>query len=470
MKRTRQTRQPTGFSRRSFLKRGLGGLAAGAIGFPTIIPGRVLARDGRPGANDRIVLGMIGVGTMGSQHVNNFSKDCPVAAIADAFLPHAETNAKWLQENKRVAEGAKVDLHQDYRHLLDRKDIDAVVIATPLHWHALQVVHAAQARKHIYCEKPLSYSIWEGRQMVNAVNKYKVVLQTGSQQRTSPRTYNGISHIRNGTLGKIRRVLAHNYRGPQEIDWPAMDIPDGLDWDLWCGPARKHDYNYSIMTNHPKAQPCWSGVKPFSGGDVTDWGTHGLDLIQWGLNADDSGPLEVWVEGDPYTPMVSTPENPGGRRGGPQSPKIFMNYPDDVVVEFDGGELSGGEFIGEHGRIRVTREVVSSDPRDLVAKPVENPTVEIYRGADYPRANSHGQDWLNRIRDGGRPVAHVEAGHRSASVCHLANIARWVSGITGETGHKLQWDAQAERFTNSEEGNRFLRPPMREGYQIPETV
>ena len=386
--------------RRTFLKQSI---AAGTVGFPTIIPSRVLARNGNEGANDRITLGMIGVGIMGSVHVQNFSNLCNIAAIADANIPHAERSAKWMKDNDRIPAGHKIDVYQDYRHILERDDIDAVVIASPQHWHALHVVRAAQAGKHMYCEKPLTYSIWEGRQLVKAVEKYNVVLQTGSQQRSGPITHNGITHIRNGSLGKISKALGQNYAGPQEINWPAMPIPDGLDWDLWCGPAQKIDYNFNIMTNNRNAQPCWSGVKPFSGGDVTDWGTHGIDMIQWALNADQGGPEEIWVEGEPYTPWISTPEKPGGRRGGPKSPIVHMKYPGGIHLEMDGGPSSGGRFIGENGTIDVTRGRVTSDPRELTGQPIDNPADEIHRGREYAAATATAKTGSTASRTAANP-------------------------------------------------------------------
>ncbi len=454
-------------ARRTFLKSGMAGLAAGAVGFPMILSRRVLGGGGETGANERVVLGMIGVGIMGSSHVRGFSNDCSIAAIADAYLPHAERSAKWLREE---GHGDSVDAIQDYRRLLERKDIDAVVISTPAHWHALQCIHSAQAGKDVYCEKPLTNSVWEGRKLVEAVEKYKIVLQTGSQQRSGRMEHVGITHVRNGTLGKISRVLAHNYRSPQENGHPGEPVRDGLDWDLWCGPAEKPDYNYAIWTNNQNAEPCWSGVRLFSGGDMADWGAHGVDMIQWALNMDHGGPEEVWVEGEPFVPMISTPENPGGRRGGPQKPKVFMKYPRDITLEFEGADMSGGVFIGEHGSITVSRSNFSSDPEELVTRPLENPADEIHRGFDYARSYNHGQDWLNCIKTRSRPVAHAEAGHRTASVCHLANIARWVSGITGKTGFRLKWDAQAERFTNSDIANQFLKHNARKGYEIGEEV
>jgi len=459
-------------NRRSFLKRSL---AVSAIGFPTIIPSGVLGRDGAPGANDRITLGMIGVGNMGGVHVQNFSSDANIAAIADAYLPHANERLKWLHDNERVAEGTNPVVYQDYRRILERDDIDAVVIASPQHWHALHTIHAAQAGKHVYCEKPLTYSVWEGRQIVKAVSKYNIVLQTGSQQRSSLSTYLPLSHVRNGTIGKIKRVLAANLASPQENGWPGMDVPSGLDWDLWCGPSPKPDYHIAIRTNRQQAdpQPCWSGIRLYSGGDITDWGTHGFDMIQCGLGADASGPTEVWVEGDPFVPMLSTPDNPGGRRGGPKSPKVFMQYPNDVLVEFAGGDRSGGVFIGENGQISVTRGRASGKNEEvdqLIRRPVENPTDEIYRGPEHARRVNHADNWLACIKDGTDPTATAETGHRSATVAHLANIVRWTSGITGETGQKLKWDSVNERFTNSDVANQFLRTPYRKGYEVPENV
>ena len=446
------------------------GVAASALAFPTILPSRVLGRNGNPGANDRLVFGVIGVGNMGTGHVQNFSKRGSIAAIADAYLPHAEENAKWLADNDRVGKGNTVEVVQDYRKLLERDDIDAVIIASPQHWHALQSIHAAQAGKDIYCEKPITYSIWEGRQVVKAVEKHNVVFQTGSQQRSSHVSHLGLTHVRNGTIGKIRRVLASNYRSPQDNGWPGMPVHDGLDWDLWCGPAQKPEFNHAIWSNKGNVQPCWSGIRLFSGGDMTDWGSHGIDMIQWGLGMDLAGPEEVWVEGEPFKPMVSTPEQPGGRRGGPNSPKVFMRYPGGTILEFEGGHESGGTFIGENGQISVTRQNVQSDPPELTRQPLENPGDEIYRGHEYARSTDHAQDWMNAVKERRNPVANAETGHRTATVCHLGNIARWVSGITGETGHKLKWDAAAERFTNSDEANRFVRTPSRKGYEIPEVV
>ncbi len=434
-------------SRRSFLRAGVVA-GATAVGMPHFIPARAM------GANNRIVLGGIGVGNQGSGLVRAFARSCDVAAIADVYLPRAEEIAKSV--------GAK-HVYQDYRKLLERQDIDAVIVATPIHWHALNCIHAAQAGKDIFCEKPLSYSILEGRRIVEAVRKYRRVLQTGIQQRSGRTEYDGIMHVRNGTLGKLTRVVATNFYSPMEPRHPEQAVPEGLDWDMWCGPAEPPPYNYVIWDN--RSNPSWVSIRPFSGGNMSDRGGHGLDVAQWGMGLDDSGPEEVWVEGEPFETMYSTPDNPGGRQRGVGSPKVWMRFPGDVLLELgDGPDWSGVRFIGEKGSITVTRGHASSDPPELIAEPVADPEVELYQSP------GHHRDWLDCIRERRDPVAPAEAGHRSATICNLGNIVRWVSEVTGETGQRLRWDAVNERFTNSPEGNRFLHRPERSEYALPDQV
>ena len=454
-----------GLGRRAFIRRAVAG-AAGFAAVPMTVPRHVLGAQGRPGANDRIVLGAIGVGRMGSGLLPAFAKKpgCTVGAVSDVYLPRAQEVAA----KNRVAL-----VFQDYRALLERGDVDAVVIATPHTWHALHSIHAAQAGKDIYCEKPLTYSIAEGRRLVEVVRKTKRVLQTGSQQRSGRREQIGCMLVRGGAIGKVSRVLAMNYASPMEPNHPEQPIPEGLDWDRWCGPAEKLPYNFLIWSNG--TNPSWTSIRPFGGGVMTDWGGHGLDMAQWGLDMDAGGPEEVWTEGEPFAPVHSTPERPGARHSGPQAPVVFMKYPGGIVMElscFPGNDHalnnSGVTFIGERGSLTVVRGALSSNPPELALQKPGEGAAEIYRGEEYARKNDHHQDWLNAIRERRDPVAHAEAGHRSASVCHLGNIARWVSHVTGETGRKLRWDAQRERFTSSEEANRFVNPPRREGYALPE--
>ncbi len=421
-----------------------------AVAAPCIVPSHAF------GANDRVVLGAIGVGKRGGmgQLGRDFASRARYAAVADVYLPRAHAFAK--------SSGAQ-HVYHDYRELLERNDVDAVVIATPHRWHAINSIHAAQAGKDIYCEKPQTYSIPEGRRIVQAVRKYKRVFQTGSQQRSGRNEYVGCMHVRNGSLGKVTKVLATNYHGPMVPNYPKQDIPQGLDWDMWCGPADPPDFNFVIWDN--SSNPSWVSIQPFSGGEMTDWGAHGYDMAQWGLGMDESGPVEVWTEGEPFKSMISTPEKPGGRHRGPSGPKVIMKYPGDVIMELSGGPgHSGVRFIGEKGSIDVTRGRVSASSPELIAGPLDDAKVQLYR------SENHADNWLQCIKERRDPIAHAEVGHRSVTVCHLANIARWVSEVTGETGQKLQWDAQKERFTNSEEANKFLERTWRKGYELPEIV
>ncbi|NCX98364.1 MAG: gfo/Idh/MocA family oxidoreductase [Planctomycetia bacterium] len=434
------------FHRRTLLRSGLTtglGAAVAAGTAPAFIPARAF------GANERIVIGGIGVGNQGSGLVRSFAKRASVAAISDVYLPRAEAVAG------EVGAGS---VHQDYRALLDRKDVDAVIVATPHHWHALCCVHAAQAGKDIYCEKPLAYSIVEGRKIVEAVRGHRRVLQTGMQQRSGGKEQAGCRLVRGGALGTISRVIASTYASPMDPDFPEQPVPAGLDWDRWCGPADLVPFNKVVWDN--RSDPSWVSLRPFSGGAMTDWGAHGLDMAQWGLGMDDTGPDEVWVEGEPFQPQRSTPEQPGGRQKGPSTPKVFMRYPGDILLEFAGGPQFGVTFVGEKGRLTLQRGGFKADPPDLAA----DPAVAVEPGPD------HHQNWLDCIKSRQDPVANVEVGQRSTSLGHLANIARWVSGLTGETGKRLRWDAAAERFTNSDEANRFLARPARAGYTLPDHV
>jgi predicted dehydrogenase len=442
-------------SRRDFVKTGLIAGVAG-IAAPSIIPSKVLAKPGRRlGANDRIVLGGIGTGSRFSGLGPSFSRmdGIAFAAVADADLNRAKSSAG------RV--GAS-DAYQDYRRVLDRKDIDAVIIASPDHWHALHSIHAVMAGKDVYCEKAMTLTVEEGRRMVQAVRKYQRVLQTGSQQRSEDRFYRAIMLIRNGYIGKVTKVVGVNYAGPWENALPGQPVPDGLNWDMWMGQVEPHPYNDNVRVS--RSNPGWLSIRDFCGGEICGWGAHGLDQIQWALGMDESGPVEVWVEGNPYKPWVATPKSGYGRFFGAKDPVIHYRYPGDIHVELseDANPNGGALFIGDSGQVRVDRgRLEVSDPGWLQV-PYDQMKVQV------KRSENHNQNFLNAIRDRTRPIADVEIGHRSATVAHLGNIARWVSERTQTTGEVMQWDSQAERFTNNDWGNYYLSRPRRTGYELPE--
>ncbi len=425
-------------SRRKFLHFG----AAAAV--PLFVPTGVLAAPGRPGANDRIGIAGIGIGRQGSGDLASCMKDTRsrFIAIADLNLPRAKQLAKKYDGTP----------YQDYRKLLERKDVDAIITATVDHWRAIVSIHCCQAGKHVYAEKPLTLTIREGRLMVEAARKYKRVFQTGSQQRSMAINRATCEYIRTGKLGKIKEVIGANYPSPWEYKFPAQTVPEGLDWDMWCGPAPLVPYHIELYT--PRSNPGWISFRPHSGGEMTGWGAHGLDQIQWALGMDDTGPEEIWTEGEKFDPPTYT--QPESRERGEKickSPMVYFRYANGVTVKLDKGNEGGGIFIGEHGKIDLARARVKSNPPEMAQ--------EITKHAG--RNHDHMKNWLDCIQSGERPAADVEIGHRSATVCHLGNIARW-------SGRKLRWDPEKETFVGDEAACAFLDRERRKPYMLPETV
>jgi len=432
--------------RRSLLKRTAA--AAGALAAPYLIPSGLLAAAGRPGPNDRIGVAGIGVGRQGSG-VFRAAAGSPLGrpiAVADANIRRAG----------EIAAKIGIEPYQDYRKLLERKDVDAITTATPDHWRALVSIHACQAGKDVYAEKPMSLTIREGRLMVETVRKYGRVFQTGSQQRSQAENRFGCELVRNGRIGTIHAVIGANYPSPWECALPAQPLPDGLDWDMWCGPTEPVPYHIDLCT--PRANPGWISFRAYSGGEMTGWGAHGLDQIQWALGMDDTGPVEIWTEGPKFDPPVYG--EPESRSRGEKlcgRPMIFYRYANRVTVKLDSGNPGGGIFIGDKGKIEIFRGKVTSNPPEVVEEPIRNDEIHLYE------STNHIGNWLECIKSREKPIADVEIGHRSTTVCHLGNIARWV-------GRKLQWDPVKEVFPGDEEANAYLDRPRRKGYQLPERI
>lgn len=431
-------------SRRAFLRRS-SVLAAGAV-LPQILPTGVLAAPGRPGANDRIGLGFIGIGRQASGLLNNFLKqaDARFVAVADVNVNRAREAAT---KHNAVA-------FQDYRRLLERKDVDAIVTATPEHWRLLICVESCQAGKDVYAEKPLTLTIREGRLIVQAARKYKRVFQVGSQQRSQWQNYAGCELIRSGALGKITRVIAHNYPSPWECKLPAQPVPDGLDWDMWCGPVEPVPYNKDLYL--PRANPGWLSFRLFAGGEMTGWGAHGFDQVQCALGMDESGPVEVWTEGPKFDPP--TYDQPETKERGDRlcrATKVFFRYANGVVMEPGDANMGGAIFIGEKGTVKISRGICESDPDELAIDALRK------RPANFN--DDHQRNWLDCIKSRAKPVADVETGHRSATVCHLGNIARWA-------GRKLHWDPVKEEFAGDKDANQYLDRKRRKPWVAPEKI
>ena len=428
------------FTRRGFL--GAATAAASAVGFPLIVPRHVLGGPNSTPPSEQVGVACIGPGRQGGGLVSGASRGGRIVAVADLNLPRAQS----------VASRYKCKAYQDYRKILEQKDIDAVIVATPDHWRALCCIHACQAGKDVYAEKCLTLTIREGRVMAQAARKYKRVFQTGSQQRSQGPNKLGCELVRTGRIGKVHTVIGANYPSPWECKLPAQDVPPGLDWDMWCGPVEPVAYNKDLYV--PRGNPGWLSFRPFSGGEMTGWGSHGLDQIQAALGMDESGPIEVWVEGEKFPAIVY--DKPESRSRGDKAcrqPTIFYKYASGTVLKLDNGPGGGGVFKGEKGTITINRGRCDCDPKDLITDDERK---------KFPNT-SHMGDFLDCVKTRKTCIADVEIGHRSATVCHLGNIARWL-------GRKLQWDPAKEVFVGDDEANTYLDRKRRKGYELPEKV
>ncbi len=411
------------------------------------VPGSALASADQPGANERIGVGYIGVGRRGNQ-LMGLPAEARIVAVADVDRRRAETTAA----------ARKCRPYTEYRKMLEDRDVDAVIVATPDHWHALPSVHACQAGKDVYCEKPLALTVREGRKMVEAARKYERVFQTGTQRRSMRYHRLGCELVRNGLVGKVHTVLIMNYPSPWEVELPGQPVPDGLDWNTWCGQTEPVPYHQDIFIQ--RSNPGWISLRPYSGGEMTGTGAHGFDQVQWALDMDHTGPVEIWTEGGKFEPVTyKAPESGGrGNRLCSQGHRVRMRYANGIEVRLESGEPAAGcVCIGDKGKVRIGNNTVNSNPEEIVRVSPEQFKTRL------PVSDNHLKNWCDCIKSREKPIADVEIGHRSAVVCHLGNIVRWV-------GRKLRWDPVREVFPDDVEANAFLDRPARTGYRLPDQV
>ncbi len=425
------------YSRRSFLKS-----TGSAAAFPTIVASTALGKDGRGPANDRISIGIIGAGKMcHGYHLNSLLgfEDVQIAAICEVD-EQRRLSAKRVIEAKYAAKNGYqgIDEYTDFRDVIDRDDIDAVLIATPDHWHAIPLIEACKAGKDVYCEKPLTLTILEAQRCIEAARKHDRVVQTGSQQRSSVfgPFRKACELIRSGRIGKIKSVTV-GVGGPSKwCDLPAQDLEPGLDWNMWLGQAPDRPYNdvLSARGGVSKPWPQWRAYREYSGGGHTDMGAHHYDIAQWALGMDQSGPVKI-----------IPPEDPSTGTG--------VRYIYENGVEMVHGGPSGCTFTGSEGTLRIDRGHLSSDPADAILEPLADDEVHLYE------SSNHHRNWIDCIRDRTRPVADVEIGARSVTVVHLGNLAYW-------NGRTLHWNPKTWQFADAE-ANRWRDRDRRDPWQLP---
>lgn len=421
-------------SRRRFL-----GQAAAATAAPTILTSLAA---GRAPANERLTLGVVGTGTMGRGHLGRFLRygDVQIVAVSDvvaARRDHAQaTVEQHYAKQSGQANYSGCQSFGDFRELLALDGLDAVLIATPDHWHVPGAIRAAQAGKDIYCEKPLTLTIGEGRRLVDAVRAGGIVFQTGSQQRSEfdGRFRTAVELVRNGRIGQVKTVRIGVGGPPVPCDLPEEDVPEGTDWSMWLGPAAWRGYNEILCPKGVhKHFPAFRQYREFAGGALADMGAHHFDIAQWALDMDHSGPVKI--------------EPPSGDATG----GLKFTYANGVEM-FHGGPANC-TFEGELGTIQVSRGKLESTPAEIVNTPLGEGDWRVAPSSD------HGRNWLDAIKARSLPICDVEIGHRSATVCHLANLGY-------QLRRPLTWDPDQERFVGDDEANALLNRPSREPWNV----
>ncbi|MBI4578524.1 MAG: Gfo/Idh/MocA family oxidoreductase [Planctomycetes bacterium] len=389
-------------------------------------------------------MGFIGVGKIANDyHLETLLgfEDVQAVAVCDVDTTR-RLHAKQLIEEAYATERRDykgIADYNDFRDLVARRDIDAVVIATPEHWHAIPLIEACKAGKHVYCEKPLTLTIAEARLCIEAARKHNRVVQTGSQQRSNVfgQFRQACELVRSGRLGKIRRLTVGVGEPSKWCDLPAEQPEPGLDWDLWLGYAPERPYN-SILSPRGvhKHFPGWRSYREYGGGGMTDMGAHHFDIAQWALDMDRSGPVKI-----------VPPDDPKAESG------VKFFYASGIEMEHV-RKRSGCVFFGEKGTLHIDRDKLESDPPEIVSEPLGADEVHLYESP------GHHRDWIDCIRSGKRPVCDVEVGARSATVCHLGNLAYWYR-------RTLRWDPHKWEFVNDPEANTRRDRPRRDPWQLP---
>lgn len=431
--------------RRSFLKKS-GGSALALAAAPATA---------RPPVNDRVVVGLIGVGVRGrDHHLRKLLRNprAQIGAICDVDRNHRDLAAGMVAGQTQ----RKPLVYSDFRALLERKDIDGVVISTPDHWHSIIAIQAMEAGKDVYCEKPLSLFIEEGRRMVTVARQYGSVVEVGSQQRSDWRFRQAVRLVRENRVGRLTRITAHlGNPGTTEGafihpgEWEPVGTPPAeLDWNMWLGPAPYKDYSpnrchfeFRYYLDH-------------SGGRITDWGAHHNDIAQWALGMDESGPVQIDGQG------IFNKSGPYDYAG---FLRVRYQYANGVelLCENEGG--NGVRFEGADGWIFVSRMTLEASNPEILKAPVAGVDTSAYdernRNEEIPGTDDHHNNWFDCIRSRQRCVADIETGHRSATVCHLGNISM-------RLGRALEWDPAKEEFASDTTANLLKGKPFRAPWRL----
>ena len=424
-------------NRRKFL-----GTSLTAIGLPYVIPSSALGNAMRPSPSNRLTCACIGVGGMGTQNMNAFASydEVQVVAVCDVdqiLLDRAKEAIDQRYGNQDCA------AYKDFRKIIERPDIDFVVVSTPDHWHAIPSVWAIRSGKDVYTEKPLGLTIEEGKVMVQAARRYGAVVQTGTLQRSLNTFTRGIRLVHSGAIGKVSRVRVGIPGSPEGPVVEPEPVPDHFDFDLWLGQAPHVPY-------HPaRTHSAFRMIYDYSGGGLCDWGAHHIDAAQWGIKKDDTGPVSF--EGSGTFPS-------DGIYDTALTYDFQCTYADGTVMHLSTDHSKcpwGVTFEGEHGKVSITRASLDVEPAHLLREALEEE-----RMLQMWVSGSHVDDFIDCIRTRHETAAPYRTAHRSLSIAHICNIMMRLGQ------HKAQWDPDPERFVNNAEANRMLSRSMRSPWRL----
>jgi len=466
-------------NRRKFFQ-GTAGAVAATCAVPTIVPSSVL---GANAPSNRIHVGFMGIGTQSYALLPAFLEhaDVQVVAVCDVNTessgygyrkgggfpagtkiggrkPGQERVNAYYAEKTGVGQYRGCDAYNDFREVLSRDDVDAVVLAVPDHWHSIMTVKAAEAGKDIYCEKPLSLTVADGRQMVEAVRKHKRVLQTGSMYRSYPRCRFACELVRNGRIGKVTRVLTSmdSGRSGPGPGWQPMPVLDGLDYNMWLGPAPEAPYH---------EDRCIYGfrfIRDYAGGQTTNFGAHCFGIVQWALNADNTGPVE-------FEDLGTTWPEPGDLYNVPIEANFRARYAEGIELLCHTKELGFTQrFEGSDGWIEIGSSGLKTFPQSLATSKIGANELHLHESVAGRKLNvegshgipvyeDHARNFLDCVKSRQDPIEPVEAGHRTATMCHLANIAMQLK-------RKVRWDPDTEQILDDSEASGLLSRPVRQDW------
>ena len=415
--------------------------------------------------NEKTRLGLIGAGSRGNQLLDSFFRqpDCEIIAIADVDDRHAGETAKRIKKEK----GNLPQTRRDYRFMLDRKDLDAVIIATPDHWHALPAIQAVLAGKDVYVEKPVGHNVAEGQAMLHAARKTNKIMAVGTQQRSSSHFQKAVEIVRSGQLGKIFWVQTWNFENISPVGmgkYADCEAPSHVDYDRWLGPAPERSFNPN------RFHLLFRWFFDYAGGMMSDWGVHLNDIVLWALNS--NGPKSVCTTGGIFTT--------DDERDTPDTMQVVYEFPGCTLTysmrKGNGLKYNGHDygilFCGTDGSVLLDRDGYSVIPDKVVLpygiklvhgdrsiRKIDLKADAVTKGVD--GQDAHVRNFLDCLKSRAQPTCDIEIAHRSTNTCHLGNISY-------KLGRKLEWDADNETFKNDSEANALLRREPRKKYELPQ--